>query len=97
MAYIDVDLLKESVLGWTPPLDNEQLKHMIDTIPTADVVEVKHGEWVVPSGEIKIFEDRYVICSKCNVMLPVVRELDRYWFCPNCGAKMDGGVKSEQE
>ncbi len=40
MAYIDVDLLKESVLGWNPPLDTEQLKHMIDTIPLADVVEV---------------------------------------------------------
>ena len=40
MPYIDVDLLKESVLGWNPPLDTEQLKHMIDTIPLADVVEV---------------------------------------------------------
>ncbi len=38
--FIDVDLLKESVLGWNPPLDAEQLNHMIDTIPTADVVEV---------------------------------------------------------
>lgn len=40
MPYIDVDLLKESVLGWNPPLDTEQLEHMIDTIPLADVVEV---------------------------------------------------------
>ena len=40
MPYIDVDLLKESVLGWNPPLDTEQLKHMIDTIPLADVEEV---------------------------------------------------------
>ena len=58
--------------------------------PIADVVEVKHGKWIVPSGGIKIFEDRYVICSECNVMIPVVIELDRYWYCPKCGAKMDG-------
>lgn len=38
MPYIDVDLLKESVLGWDPPLTSEQLQHMIDTIPFVEVV-----------------------------------------------------------
>lgn len=55
----------------------------------ADYAEVKHGHWIVPSGEIKIFENRYVICSECNVMIPLVKELNGYCFCPNCGAKMD--------
>lgn len=52
--------------------------------------EVKHGEWIVPSGEIKIFEDRYVICSECNIMIPTVKELYAYYYCPHCGAKMEG-------
>lgn len=39
--YIDAELLKEVVLGWEPPLDDEQLEREIDTMPTADVAEVK--------------------------------------------------------
>ena len=55
-----------------------------------DMEEVKHGHWIVPSGAIKIFQDKYVICSECNVMIPVIKEIDRCWYCPKCGAKMDG-------
>lgn len=86
MAYIDVDLLKESVLGWNPPLDTEQLKHMIDTIPC---VEVRHGHW--KDVQYTYFGLKRYICSECSD--------DEYWekryiehkesFCPNCGAKMD--------
>ena len=61
-----------------------------ETLPTADVVEVKHGEWIEPTGKLKRFEGRYVICSHCNVMLPIIIELGEYYYCPNCGAKMDG-------
>ena len=45
--------------------------------PTADVVEVRHGEWV-GMWDYK--------CSVCN-------EYSEYRtdYCPNCGAKMDGG------
>lgn len=39
--YIDAELLKEVVLGWEPSLDDQQLEHEIDTMPPADVVEVK--------------------------------------------------------
>jgi hypothetical protein len=38
--YIDAELLKEVVLGWEPSLDDKQLEREIDTMPTADVVEV---------------------------------------------------------
>lgn len=92
MAYIDVDLLKESVLGWNPPLDTEQLKHMIDTIPCADVVEVKHGKWSRLEGEF--------VCSNCYNIASASSA-----YCPLCGTKMDvppnvgekEGAKSEQE
>ena len=50
--------------------------------------EVKHGEWLMPDGELSTFKNRYVICSVCNVMLPVIPELYFYSFCPKCGAKM---------
>lgn len=54
----------------------------------ADVVEVKHGEWIhMGCG---VFE-----CDKCGKRISTnvyVREeaSDRFKFCPSCGSKMDG-------
>ena len=39
--------------------------------------EPKHGRW--------IWKDHYLVCSECG------KENDRKNYCPNCGAKMDGG------
>ena len=63
---------------------------------TADVVEVKHGYWKEPMDELKIFKGRYLICSQCNVMLPIT-ELAAYYYCPNCGAKMYEKALKERE
>lgn len=66
----------------------------IATLPIADVVPVRHGRWVCIRkgyGEYK--------CSVCHGMdsncsdyygTHVVTEQE---YCPNCGAKMDGGKK----
>ena len=53
--------------------------------PTADVVEVKHGEW-------ESFEIPHMMrCSECGVGdLDIHRT--KFDYCPHCGAKMDGGV-----
>ena len=48
--------------------------------PTADVAEVKHGEW------IEIDYGNTFICDQCNV-----RFKNNLNYCPNCGAKMNGG------
>jgi len=47
--------------------------------PTADVVEAKHGRWVTTTP--------HPHCSECFVECR-----DQTPHCPNCGAKMDGGV-----
>ena len=50
-------------------------------MPTADVEPVKHGRWIY--GEYNIPH-----CSECgSEVMPNNISL----FCPNCGAKMDGG------
>ncbi len=53
----------------------EQIVSIIDNIPTADVVEVKHGKW------------EGCECSLCGHFATYAND---YNYCPNCGAKMDG-------
>lgn len=57
------------------------VKNAIEEAPTADVVEVKHGEWM---------GDRYVWrCSVCHKWLEVLQGTAEMNYCPNCGAEMD--------
>jgi hypothetical protein len=52
-------------------------------LPPADVVPVRHGHWALVGWHkgMKIVE-----CSCCKK-----RAIGATDFCPNCGAKMDGG------
>ena len=58
----------------------------IEMSPAADVVEVRHGEWV---GDA--FDD-VLVCKECSYehALYVLGKLSASNYCPNCGAKMDG-------
>ena len=57
--------------------------------PTIDVTPVRHGRWVsVPHKLARV-------CSVCNRDEPYKFadiDADVYDYCPNCGAKMDGGA-----
>ena len=59
-------------------------QQIIDDAPTADVEEVKRGEWLWDT------EDKYK-CSCCHYETRVdeVMGLPRYKYCPFCGAKMN--------
>lgn len=57
---------------------------MIAGTPSADVVEVRHGEW----REVNDKYPRYV-CTVCNHLF----NNKNYNYCPYCGAKMDGERK----
>lgn len=65
-------------------------KLMVDA-PAADVVEVRHGEWVVTGTERAWNNSEYPIertCSVCGMRRNI--ETQVAWnFCPNCGARMD--------
>lgn len=71
----------------------KMLSHQAYT-PTVDAVEVVHGEWIYKNGEW--------VCSVCEE--PALYDVQVYGggnykdcdlvrsnYCPNCGAKMDGG------
>ena len=52
----------------------------IAKIPTADVVEVKHGEQRENKTEYMLYG-----CSNCDCRVDY-----EFNYCPNCGAKMGG-------
>ena len=58
--------------------------------PSADVAPVRHGRWIDAYPDIEpnpMF--MYGICSECGFEQGISKYLN---YCPNCGAKMDGGA-----
>ena len=64
--------------------DCEWLWTILD-IPAADVVPVKHGHWVKEKSNVLIHW-HCSVCKNCYYL-----EEPNANYCPNCGAKMDGG------
>lgn len=72
--------------GFDRGLDRAQ-RAILDA-PAADVSQVRHGRWI-DKGE-------YAVCTECGgrsgtqydgvELIPLMTQ-----FCPNCGAKMNGG------
>ena len=61
--------------------------------PAADVVEVRHGEWIIKTDD---YDNEYMMCSCCkDEFYPVDADTvdSTTNYCPNCGAKMDGERK----
>lgn len=58
----------------------------IRAIKAADVVPVVHARW-----EINSDRPDSLICSVCNCGFDMWKH-DPHNYCPNCGAKMDGGA-----
>ena len=79
-------LANGSVLGRHTGLA-DCIERDISELPAADVAEVVHGQW----------ENGNPICPVCgeNKFKDLDADIWCDWqpdFCPNCGAKMDGGV-----
>ena len=66
-------------------------KNVLSKQPTADVEEVRHGEWQIVDSDIGYVE---LECSLCRNKL-LFNTDDGFTYCPNCGAKMDGGRRAE--
>ena len=59
----------------------------INSIPAADVAPVVHSYW---EHKITSREENISICHNCKYPVSWFWGLSKY--CPNCGAKMDGGA-----
>ena len=66
------------------------LKRMIDNAPTVDAMEVVHGRWIKKIDMVESYladcTEVFYECSVCESA-----NIGESPYCPNCGAKMDGG------
>lgn len=67
----------------------DECDSLICMLPAADVVEVRHGEWV--EGAEHFTNGFYEAeCSECGNYIRWNEGNSGEWnFCPNCGCKMD--------
>ena len=71
----------------------QRVKTLLLRQPAADVAPVVHEKWLLDRWPSLPHRE----CSRCKIMIPRTKEVpDQYWqYCPNCGARMDGGNEGE--
>ena len=91
--YIDREALYEKAYwhGEHPDVDNPFPDGVdaidiedVDTIPAADVVPVRHGQWIYDKKAQRPY------CSVCKGYFYGATNSPMS-YCPNCGTKMDEG------
>ena len=93
----DADIVEEYGDGYCDwGFGRQNIMEVINSVPAADVAPVRHGRWISleDAGNFIPSPDRHE-CSVCHdaaqVLVNGIELLSPY--CPNCGAKMDGGSK----
>ena len=79
----DVDVFEDCGDGYISGFSRDAIKNTINSIPAADVTPVVHGRWIMHDDEFGLTCE----CSACHI-----ETMGDGNYCPNCGAKMDGGV-----
>lgn len=91
-GYIKRDTAIRAVMAakWVDGSDGAMAMEIVASPPAADVAPVVHGRW-----ERDADGDWY--CTNCDEVVAICesgRERTyRKPYCPNCGAKMDGGTE----
>ena len=89
--YISREAAIEAVKhAWAKGLEPSQY---IEILPASDVAPVVHEKWLLDRWPSWPHRE----CSRCKIMIQRTKEVpDQYWqYCPNCGARMDGGAEGE--
>ena len=98
--YIDRDAViseierREALMVGDKRISVDAMKSFIKNRPAADVDPVVHGRWISLTEcsnagvycsicHKKVYKEDYAWCNRKNKV--------RSSYCPNCGAKMDGG------
>ena len=102
--YIDAELLESKYREGTDPQDPYSeiaylLPEDVESIPTADVEPVRHGQWIecdykrLEHGFIETYPNAGYCCSVCRTAFEK-KKMTYKQYCTKCGAEMSGG---EQE
>lgn len=60
----------------------------LEELPAADVAPVEHSSWV----QVNSTQEHY--CNECGADYDLYAYCKGFYnYCPNCGAKMDGGME----
>lgn len=88
---MDEYIKRESAIAWFMPyahvgesIDADVVISDIKGMKSADVAPVRYGRWRC-HGDCGVTE-----CSVCG--WSIEEYVGDYAYCPNCGAKMDGGA-----
>lgn len=65
-----------------------QALDFVKKAPTVDAAPVVHGQWVCDT----FFDEPVMRCTACKRGFSLGHRAERFPYCPNCGAKMDGGA-----
>ena len=87
--YIDKESAKQAIAaGNVQKGIIDEMQILSDDIPAADGQEIKHGHWIVYQDE------GTALCSNCRIVFEDRGDTnpDYWYFCPKCGAKMDGDL-----
>ena len=77
----------------------EEIHAALEATPTADVEEVRHGNWI---HSVKVLDEKHSYhrfkCSLCGRVTarPFETDIEDLPYC-HCGAKMDGERREENE
>lgn len=75
-------------LGMEPTIRAGDIIKALESIPAADVREVKRGKW--EDAMQSCHDSPHVKCSVCGEYY--WRYFNKFNFCPNCGADMRGEI-----
>lgn len=95
LALIRPDAPEDEKVAITITTAKKLLRNLLDRAPAADAARVMHGKWISLTDcsnagvycsicHKKVYKEDYAWCNKKNKV--------RSSYCPNCGAKMDGGI-----
>lgn len=77
-----LERIKEDAPWWWQNFHSYLIVDMLKEAPAIETEPVRHGKWLyVGCGKPDAWD-----CSECSVIVA-----KQHFYCPRCGAKMDGG------
>lgn len=89
--YINREATIRALLNDAPEQVSYSRENAADCIrymDAADVAPVRHGDWEIVLGSNG---KEYMVCTCCRVSQDLTGV---FTYCPNCGARMDGGSEN---